>query len=276
MINATGNRMTMEIGRQSSLARQISDTQIRISTGRRIQRGSDDPVASVRVANIRQSQADNVTWKNNLILGGSLVSQADNILQSMSSRMARAQELMVAGTSGSFSASDRATIALELNGIATDIEGYAATASALGGPLFSSGDAVQIRFSDNAVFAPVPASADVFEMDGIALSQIVRGAATAFTSDIAGQSSISLAAIQKAVGHAADSAADIGVRGARIDGLREALELRNVEFSAERSQLEDTDLSEAIALLNAQTLTLEAAQSAFVRINRRSLFDILS
>jgi flagellar hook-associated protein 3 FlgL len=39
--------------------------------------------------------------------------------------------------------------------------------------------------------------------------------------------------------------------------------------------LEDTDLTQAIATLNAQTLTLDAAQAAFARINRRTLMDIL-
>jgi flagellar hook-associated protein 3 FlgL len=39
--------------------------------------------------------------------------------------------------------------------------------------------------------------------------------------------------------------------------------------------LEDTDLSAAIAKLNSQTITLEAAQAAFARINRRTLMDIL-
>ncbi len=265
----------MEIRRQSALARQISDTQISVSTGRRIQRGSDDPVAAARVANIRQAQADNVTWKSNLILGSSLAAQADGVLQNMSSRIARAQELMVAGSSGSVNASDRATIALELNGIATDIEGYAATTSALGGALFAPGNAPEIRLDAGAVFAPVPSRSHVFDIEGTSLSQIVRDAATALNSSGSAQTAVSLTALQKAVGHVADVGADIGVRGARIDRLREALELRSVEFSTERSQLEDTDLSEAIARLNAQTLTLEAAQSAFARINRRSLFDIL-
>jgi flagellar hook-associated protein 3 FlgL len=276
MINATGNRMTMEIRRQSSLARQISDTQITVSTGRRIQRGSDDPVAAARVANIRQSQADNVTWKNNLILGSSLASQADDILQNMSSRIARAQELMIAGSSGNLNASDRATIALELNGIAADIDGYAAAKSSLGGALFSTRNTSEIRFGDNAVFAPVPSRADIFEIDGVSLSQVVRDAALAVTSGGTMPMNASLSALQNAFDHVADQAADIGVRGARIERLREALEQRDIEFSGERSQLEDTDLSEAIARLNAQTLTLEAAQSAFARINRRSLFDILS
>jgi flagellar hook-associated protein 3 FlgL len=275
MINATGNRMTMEIRRQSALAQQISDTQITISTGRRIQRGSDDPVAASRVANIRQAQADNVTWKSNLILAGSLAGQADGVLQNMASRMTRAQELIIAGTSGTVNASDRATMALELNGIATELDSYAGTTSALGNALFTSGNALEIRFGASATFAPVPSSAEVFTLHGTALSQIVRNAAAAVsTGDVAARGQ-SLSAIQNAVGHVADVAADIGVRGARIDRMREALELSNVEHSAERSQLEDTDLSEAIARLNAQTLTLEAAQSAFARINRRSLFDIL-
>ena len=276
MINATGNRMTMEIRRQSGLAQQISDTQISVSTGRRIQRSSDDPVAAARVANIRQAQADNVTWKGNLILGSALAAQADGILQSMSARLARAQELMVAGTSASVNASDRATIALELNGIAADLDGYAAATSSLGAALFASGAAPEIRFGSGAVFAPVPSRSDVFEMGGVSLSQIVRGAASAVTSGDPAQTGASLTALQSSVGHVADVAADVGVRAARIDRLRETLELNNVEFSAERSQLEDTDLSEAIARLNAQTLTLDAAQSSFARINRRSLFDILN
>jgi flagellar hook-associated protein 3 FlgL len=44
MINSTGNRLTMEIRRQSNLAQQIARTQIEVSTGRRIQSASDDPV----------------------------------------------------------------------------------------------------------------------------------------------------------------------------------------------------------------------------------------
>ncbi len=275
MINATGNRMTMEIRRQSALAQQISDTQITVSTGRRIQRGSDDPVSAARVANIRQAQADNATWKSNLILAGSLAGQADGVLQNMASRMTRAQELIVAGSSGAVNASDRATIALELNGIADEIAGYALTTSALGTALFASRNAPEIRFSAHAAFAPVPSRTAVFEMDGISLGQIVRDAAVAVSTGNMAARGQSLTAIQNAVGHVADVAADIGVRGARIDRLREALEQSHVEYSAERSQLEDTDLSEAIARLNAQTLTLEAAQSAFARINRRSLFDIL-
>ena len=40
--------------------------------------------------------------------------------------------------------------------------------------------------------------------------------------------------------------------------------------------VEDTNLEEAIAQLHAQDLTLQAAQAAFAKINRQTLFDILT
>ena len=126
MINSTGNRLTMEIRRQSNLAQQIARTQIEVSTGRRILSASDDPVATARVATIRQAQSDDSVWKANLSLGSSLSAQADSVLQTMSERLARAQELIVSGANQSLSSADRATVGLELRGIADEIDSLAA------------------------------------------------------------------------------------------------------------------------------------------------------
>jgi flagellar hook-associated protein 3 FlgL len=251
MINSTGNRLTMEIRRQSNLAQQIARTQIEVSTGRRIQSASDDPVAAARVATIRQAQSDDSVWKANLSLGGSLTAQADGVLQTMSERLARAQELIVAGASQSLSAADRV-------------------------PLFASATPPAIRFGESTVFAPVPARADIFEIGGNAISGLVRTAATSVEGGNGTQIAASLTAIKGSVDHIADANADVGVRGARIERLRETLISRGIEYASERSTLEDTDLSEAIARLNGQTITLQAAQAAFARINSQTLFDILS
>lgn len=263
--------MMREINRQQNLARSISDSQISISTGKRIQRASDDPVAAARVATLRQSQADDAVWTGNLSLGGSLAAQADSVLKTLSDRMARVNELVVAGANGNLSLADRNTISQELVSIAGEIDSYATTQSSLGQPLFAT-NAPAIRFDTSTVFAPVPPRTDVFETGGIAISQIVRDAASAVSADTAGTS---LPAIQTATAHIADTASDIGVRAARMDRMREALSGRRIEYAEERSGLEDTDLTQAIATLNAQTLTLDAAQAAFARINRRTLMDIL-
>jgi flagellar hook-associated protein 3 FlgL len=275
MINATGNRMMREIQRQSRLANEIVTTQTQISSGRRIQRPSDDPVAAARIATLRQSQSNMQAWSGNLTLGSALTGQADGVMQSVSDLLIRGQELVVAGATPSANAADRGSIALELSAIADEIDALAASQSALGQPLFAQGAPLAIRFDEDVVFAPVPSRADAFDVGGISVSQHMRDAATAIASGNQPQINAALTNTAASVEHVANSAAEIGINAARLDRLLEMHASRSIDLSAERSTLEDTDLSSAIALLNSQTITLEAAQAAFARINRRTLMDIL-
>jgi flagellar hook-associated protein 3 FlgL len=110
---------------------------------------------------------------------------------------------------------------------------------------------------------------------GVAISQTLRDTAAAINAGNGAQISASPTVIDAAANHVADMAADVGLNAARLDRLREASTARGLTFAEERSVLEDTDLSAAIAELNGMTLTLEAAQAAFARINRRTLMDML-
>ena len=276
VINATGSPMTLEIARQSRLARAIAETQIEISTGKRIQQPSDDPAASVRIASIRRSQADQTVWKSNVDLGSALANQADGVLKTLNDRLARVQELTVQGGSSSLPANDRRTIAAEIRSIAQEVDGLKQTQSSLGEPLFSTSQARTMRFSDGVVFAPVPSQADVFQSGGVSLSQQLGTIADAVESGDRPALDSALSTVGTLIQHAADVASSIGNSGSRLDRLATTQQSRAVDLAAERSGLEDTDLTTAIATLNAQQLTLEAAQSAFARINKRSLIDLLS
>jgi flagellar hook-associated protein 3 FlgL len=75
--------------------------------------------------------------------------------------------------------------------------------------------------------------------------------------------------------HVSSVRGEHGVRAARIDAVRERLEAGSLQIEEERSGLEDTDISRVVAQINAKQLTLEAAQAAFARINRNTLFDLL-
>ncbi len=275
-INATGNRMTSEIARQSRLAQDIERSQISISTRKRIQTASDDPVAAARVATLAQSQSDNTTWSGNLALGASLAAQADTALAALSDNMVRARELVIAGASNTATAADRATYAKELRAIAADVAELRATRTSLDQPLFATGAATQFRVDRGVLLAPVDSAANVFERGGIPLTQDLTDAAAALEGGNAATIGTTLDQISTGIGHVADAAGDQGVRAARIDRLIDRNALSDIDVAAERSKLEDTDLTTAIALLNAQLLTRDAAQAAFARINRRSLFDILS
>ena len=276
MINAVGSRMMIEINRQKSLARTISDTQVSISTGKKIQRASDDPVAAARVDVIGRAQANSKAWATNLDTGLSLNSQADTAVTGMADRMALARELVLGGANGTLAQTDRNTIAAQLDGIADELDGLVNRKSANGQPLFATGTALSVRYDENTVFAPVPSQAQVFDAGGVSLAQMVRDAAAALRSGSAPAIGASITALDTGVTKTADALGDIGQRGRRLLSLQEASRAHDIDLAAERTDLEATDISEAVAQLNAQTLTLEAAQAAFARINRRTLLDLLS
>jgi flagellar hook-associated protein 3 FlgL len=276
MINATGNRMTQEIARQSRMASNIAAKQAQVSTGKRLQRASDDPVATARLANLNRAQANDAARASNINLGITLTAQADGLMRTMSDLLARTRELAIKGASASLAPADRVSIAAEINVMAAEIDAMAMAKSSTGQPLFATGDNLAIRFDDDAIFAPVPTRAEIFEIGGTPISQIMRDAASAISTGNSVQIDAGLTSVEGAINHAADMAAHIGLNAARLDRLQENRELRAISLSEERSKLEDTDLSSAIAELNGMTLTLEAAQAAFARINRRTLMDFLS
>jgi flagellar hook-associated protein 3 FlgL len=276
MINATGNRMTQEIARQSRLALNIATKQTQVSTGKRLQRASDDPVAASRIANLKRAQANDTARASNINLGITLTAQADGQMRTMSDLLARTKELTVAGASASLSPADRISIAQEISAMADEIDALALVKSPTGEALFSGGSSLAFRFDDHSVFAPVPTRAEIFELGGMPVSQIMRDAAAAISAGNTIQTNASLTAVDGAISHVADMTAKIGLNAAKLDRLQETRASRAISVKEERSNLEDTDLSSALAELNAMTLTLEAAQAAFARINRRTLMDILS
>jgi flagellar hook-associated protein 3 FlgL len=276
MINAVGNRMTREIARQQKLADALERTQIQISGGKKLLRMSDDPVAARRIATIGTSQASMTAWSSNINTAEALVSQADGVMKSVSNLMTRARELTLSAASDSTNPADRATIAAELGTIADELDALAATRDSNGEPVFSAGPARVMRFDSDIAFSAVPSAADVFVFNGNSLSTGIRDAATAVTAGNRAGINASLDALTAVIGHVADKHAEIGLAGGRLERIGDGLAARGITLKDERSTVEDTDLSVAIAELNAQDLTLNAAQAAFAKINRQTLFDILN
>lgn len=276
MINAVGNRMTREIARQQSLAGQLERTQVQISSGKRLQRASDDAVGSRRIATIGKAQASMNSWSANINSARALVSQADGVMKAAGNLLTRARELTLAAANGTTNPADRATIAAELNAIADELDALTATRDSNGEPLFAAGNARVVRFDSDVSFAPVPSAADAFVVGGNSLSTGLRDAAAAVTAGDATAIGASLTTLSNAIGHVADQHAALGLSAGRLDRIGDSHASRGIAIADERSTIEDTDLAVAIAQLNAQNLTLEAAQMAFARINRQTLFDILN
>ena len=284
MISGTRYRLTAEINRQAQLGREIARTQVEIATGKRILAPSDDPTGAAQVSQLARAQAQEAAWIRNLEVAASLSDRADNTLAAVAANVDRASELMVAAANQTLSAENRATIALELRSIAIDIATLADSRDPRGGALFSTGAALEMPVSAGGDLAPVASRAEVFgniatSGGPLDLVTIINNAATAIVEPDPtlrrAAIDVSLGAVANAVDHVAGQRALQGVRGNRIDRLREQLGESAIGIEEQKGAIEGVDLSEAIARLKSKQLSLEAAQAVLGRVGQSSLFDLL-
>ena len=283
MITGTRYHLTQEINRQSKLAADIERALTEISTGKRIQTPSDDPTGSARVSEIARFQSDQATWKRNLESAASLSALADSALGGTVSAVTRVKELMVSAATGTLSAADRSTIALELRSIADEIAATQTSRDSRGDPIFPPGDVLEIPVGRDLRIRAVGTRDSVFTIGTAGgpkdLAALVRDAADAIElTDPAARAAatdVALAEAEAAVIGITRARGEQGSRGNRIDNLIERLEQSDLVAEEERTALESTDIVEVVARLQSRQLTLQAAQAAFARINASTLFDLL-
>lgn len=82
-----------------------------------------------------------------------------------------------------------------------------------------------------------------------------------------------IAAMDGHIERVAAGQALIGTRAARLDAESQRLDASQLQWRRDISQLEETDMVEAIARLDRLTTVLEAAQASFARVSSLSLWD---
>jgi len=284
MISGTRYRLDQEIGQQLALSRDIARAQTQLSTQKRIQSPSEDPVAAARISSIGRAQANDAVWKSNLDLAASLADRADTALKAAGTAFDRVTELMTQGATGTLSDQDRATIALELRSIADELTTLKDSKDLRGNALFMAGYSLRIPVQSGVQVIAVGTREDVFENVATAggakdLAAIVADAAAALeiTDPVARKAAVdtSVDEVAAAVGHVSTQRGEQGALANRVDALLERQADAGLQLEEERSGLEDTDIQAVVARLGAQQLSLQAAQAVFARINQNTLFDIL-
>jgi flagellar hook-associated protein 3 FlgL len=283
MISSTRYRALSEINRQTDLSKQIAELQQSVSTGKRINKPSDDPDASSRIAEIRQSQADQVVWTSNTNMGRSIASAVDTKLGSVSDMLNRAKELVLSGRNDTTSLTDRASIASELRSIVSDLNSASTASDPTGAPLFPTGTPLSIPVSDTISLPATAQRSAVFGNVTTAngtqtLQQILTDAATAVEGNSATRATdiqTSLDAMDAGSAYITQVRADQGVRAGRFDQAKSDLDSAGEDLAVERSGLESTDLTYALSEFQSKQTALQAAQTLFAQSNKTSLFDLL-
>jgi len=290
------------VGRLGELSRQLDNVQGQIARARRIDVPADDPVGFARAAVLRREKAAATATQRGIDAGNRRLSATDTALESLGNLVQRARELALQGANGTQSASDRATLALEIRELTAQARALAETTDSDGqrlfggaiasGPTYAPGTEGRLVWqgggsapavgigsrsiasgSDGpSVFGITDAAADTRDLFA---TLTALNAALATPDAALRQTGIdtSIGDLDGHITRIANARGTVGARLSRLESESERLAKTSLATESDLSKLESLDMPEAIARMQRLLTVLEAAQASFVRISSLSLWD---
>ncbi|MBV2151081.1 flagellin [Sphingobium sp. AS12] len=281
MVGITNKIMLAEIRRQQQLSQNIVDGQTAISTGITLNKPSDDALAWVQLSDVGRAQAQQSAWQTNISYGKTRAANAEANLDEVNNLLTRAQELVSSSRNGSVNDTSRVAIYEEMSTIRVTISELLNQTDYQGVSVFDDQQSVLVPVSRGLNLAVVATRQEVSEgidVNGTPMSidDMLGQSIAALQSGDDDAVAASLDAMKIGQNHITVELARQGVRSNRLDVVGDRLTDIDLDLTERRSALESTDLTEVISNVKAQLMQLEAAQSAFARINQQTLFDLIS
>ncbi|WP_062732064.1 flagellin [Sphingobium abikonense] len=281
MVGITNKIMLAEMRRQQKLSQSIVDGQTAISTGITLNKPSDNALAWVQVSDIGRAQAQQAAWQANVSYGTTRAATAESNLSEINNLLTRAQELVTSARNGSLNDTSRAAIVEELGTIRTTIDEMLNQTDYQGTPVFDDGQSTLVPVSRGLNLAVVGTRQEVSEgidVNGtpMSINAVLAASIAAVESGVDADIAGSLDGVKAAQAHITVEQAKQGVRSDRLEVIGDRLTDVDIDLTERRADLESTDLQEVISRVQSQLLQLEAAQSAYARINQKTLFDLIS
>ncbi len=279
--------------------RELAKTELQVANGKRILNPSDDPSASVRILDLKETQDRLTQFQRNADAATAKLSQEETALDGIESLLQRVRELAVQGANGTLGTTDRQSIAAEVR---EHIAGYlqiANTQDANGEYIFAGFKTLTEPFSHDGV-GNFTYSGDngqrklqIGETREVAIGdpgEIFEGfAASAGGTTNIGEVFYNLATtleagnpypealtdIDTALEQVFNTRAKVGARMNAIDEQKASNDAFDLAVTEVRSSLEDLDYAEAISRFNQQLTALQASQQAFMKVQDLSLFNFL-
>lgn len=141
------------VGQLGTLQSAIAKTQNQLSTNTRVITAADDPIAAARALEVTQSASINTQFGTNRQNARASLSQVELALQGTTGLIQDVQDLATNAGNGGLSATDRASLATELQGRLDDLLGLANSSDGAGGYLFSGFRSTTVPFTQTATGA---------------------------------------------------------------------------------------------------------------------------
>ncbi len=290
------------VANMASLRGQAEQLQQSQSTGRRLNRSSDDPVAASRLRMLSREQTLSNIDVLNADRAKTDLTLADDAMASMSSHVVRAMELATQAASAGLNDAQRASIGQEISQIHGALVSLANGRDSAGHALFggqSSGAAYTLDASGQARYGGATDNAALELGPGISIKPGITGPEF-LTFSHAGSSTDLLSTIQNLANDLSGGALDpasaardaLGSLGAGLDALTTGqtiigsrlawieqtndMRISQSELhSEEETKIGGTDIATTMTRLQEIMTALQASQAGFSKISGLSLFDAL-
>lgn len=273
MITGTSYFFDHNRDRMSALTSTADRLQTQIATGKKLLTPGDSPAGWQRLQTLVTAKADNAAYAGNITMAKAVLEQTDSTLGTVQTQLQRANELAIKANSGILSTTDRAAIAEELAAIVDDLGKLADTKDPRGHALFSK-DAAAIPIGDG-VDVVVNSKLEAVFGDTIADLGTFVAQLRDPNADVAASSATAITKIGSAISNVAAQQGSVGARAARVELFEGAATDAAVVVEAQRSAVEDADLTTTIADLQKTMTILQATQASFSKLSQLSLYDYL-
>lgn len=286
MLNQNSVRhMNQNLSRFENISNQVS-------TGKHLQRPSDDPVGIGLSMNLKSSIAANEQYGRNSNVASLWLDETDRTINQTVNILHRVKDLALQGSNETLSEQDRATIAGEVEQLTEQIR-QNANVKVNGKYLFNGQKSNQPPFPDReslltssfdkgaVTFAvadgvTIKANVTAEELfgsaeDGTSLFQTINDLAAALRTG----GPLPLEGIDKGLDRILTTWSGVGAVKARLEAVDYRLKDSNVELQSMLSKIEDVNFAEAITKLKSEESIYQASLSVTSKIIQSSLVDFL-
>lgn len=265
--------------------------QRRVSTGVRVERPSDDPVATAPIMRTSSSLRALEQHQRNISTARGRLAGEESVLEQLDGTLVRAKQLAIGQAGDPADAATRGIVAREVGSLLDHVQDLANTTYA-GSYLFGGQYSDRPPFPDTGPDPAAPPSGE--RLVEIGAESVARtnhsaeeiffdsGAVTALESLKTALEGDDAAGIRNAIG-ALDASftsvqeltADVGARDQRLEIAASNSDALEVNLQALRSELRDVDIEDAVSDLVNRETGYQAAMLANARILQSTLMDYL-
>ncbi|MFP4036857.1 MAG: flagellar hook-associated protein FlgL [Desulfobacteraceae bacterium] len=268
-----------------------------ISSGKRINRPSDDPVGQVSVLGLRSSLANIEQLGRNITMGRSWLDMAESAMNQTEEVLSEAKALAVQMSNSTQGQTQRESAAQQVEGYIEQILN-AANTQVDGRYIFSgtktdttpfaydreqgqvdyqgNGTSFKVRIGKDMEVEVGRDGRDVFgDPDGDSMFKTLIDFAHSLRSNDAAGIQDAIGELQGQLDSVNSSIAENGARSIRLNLRESIIEDLDLSYTERKSTLEDADLAEAVVDLKTKELAYQAALASSSRVMQMSLVNYL-